>query len=64
MPDFGSHMDGGDGGVDRHVGHRVTVNTAVVGRCKLHPGLKASPVPKFDCEKDNSAFNLKPGWFV
>ena len=29
-----------------------------VGRCKLDPGLKAPPVSKFDCDKDNTAFNL------
>ena len=28
------------------------------GRCKLDPGLKAPPVSKFDCDKDNTAFNL------
>ena len=29
-----------------------------VGRCKLHPGLKAPPVSNFDSENDSSAFNL------
>ena len=35
-----------------------------VGRCKLDPGLtpasKRRPVSNFDCEKDDSAFNLTP----
>ena len=30
---------------------------SAVGRCKLDPSLKA-PVSKFDCEKDDSAFNF------
>ena len=31
---------------------------AGVGRCRLDPSLKAHSVSKFDCEKDNRAFNL------
>ena len=32
------------------------------GSASLTPAFESTPVSKFDCEKDNSAFNLNPGF--
>ena len=54
----GSCREIDEGGVRRGIA-RMTRRRR---RCRLDPGLKAPPVSNFDCEKDNSAFNLNPGF--